>query len=168
MGRKHGCNTVGDDGRHDGPVPHPRVDPDLLPPPLHTGAGPILGGTYLTATPASLRWGRLPTSDTAPVATIRPGSTITIDTVSHEGLLGDQGADPVAFFGRWGVPAAAVTPEILDQVMGAALSEADGSFNTILELGFRSAIEKEWRWRLSRGESTANLAAFEHLRPDDV
>ena len=66
------------------------------------------------------------------------------------------------------IPAAAVTPEILDQVMGAALSEADGSFNTILELGFRSAIEKEWRWRLSRGESTANLAAFEHLRPDDV
>ena len=27
------------------------------------------------------------------------------------------------------IPAAAVTPEILDQVMGAALSEADGSFS---------------------------------------
>ena len=51
-------------------------------------------------------------------------------------------------------------------LLRAVLSEADGSFNTILELGFRSSIEKEWRWRLSRGESTANLAAFEHLRPE--
>jgi len=65
------------------------------------------------------------------------------------------------------IPASAVTGEVLDQVLGAVLSEADGSFNTILELGFRSAIEREWRWRLSRGESTANLAAFDHLRPPD-
>ncbi len=65
------------------------------------------------------------------------------------------------------IPAAAVTAQTLDQVLGAVLSEADGSFNTILELGFRSAIEREWRWRLSRGEPTANLAAFEHLRPLD-
>jgi len=65
------------------------------------------------------------------------------------------------------IPASAVTGEVLDQVLGALLSEADGSFNTILELGFRSAIEREWRWRLSRGESTANLAAFDHLRPPD-
>ena len=63
------------------------------------------------------------------------------------------------------IPAVAVSEQLLDQVLGAVLSEADGSFNTILELGFRSSIEKEWRWRLSRGESTANLAAFEHLRP---
>ncbi len=64
------------------------------------------------------------------------------------------------------IPAAAVSEQLLDQVLGAVLSEADGSFNIILELGFRSSIEKEWRWRLSRGESTANLAAFEHLRPE--
>jgi hypothetical protein len=65
------------------------------------------------------------------------------------------------------IPVEAVTARLLDQVLGAVLSEADGSFNTIVELGFRSAIEREWRWRLSRGESTANLAAFEHLRPSD-
>ena len=63
------------------------------------------------------------------------------------------------------IPVEAVSEQLLDQVLGAVLSEADGSFNIILELGFRSSIEKEWRWRLSRGESTANLAAFEHLRP---
>lgn len=66
------------------------------------------------------------------------------------------------------LPSAAVSPDVLDHVMGAVLAEADGSFNRILELGFRTSIEKEWRWRLSRGESTANLAAFEHLRPTDV
>lgn len=65
------------------------------------------------------------------------------------------------------LPADVVTVDVLDQVMGSLLSEADSSFNTILELGFRSAIEREWRWRLSRGEPTANLAAFEHLRPTD-
>ncbi len=65
------------------------------------------------------------------------------------------------------IPAAAVSADVLDQVLGSVLTEADGSFNTILELGFRSAIEREWRWRLSRGESTGNLAAFEHLRPRD-
>lgn len=66
------------------------------------------------------------------------------------------------------LPTATVTSEVLDQVMGAVLAEADGSFNHILELGFRTSIEKEWRWRVSRGESTANLAAFEHLRPTDL
>lgn len=65
------------------------------------------------------------------------------------------------------LPIQAVTPDVLDQIMGAVMAEADGSFNAILELGFRSAIEREWRWRLSRGESTANLSAFEHLRPRD-
>lgn len=65
------------------------------------------------------------------------------------------------------IPVAAVNPERLDQILGAVLSEADGSFNTILEMGFRTAIEREWNWRLSRGESTANLSAFEHLRPTD-
>ena len=68
------------------------------------------------------------------------------------------------------LPLAAVTPDELDRVMGAVLEYADGSFNTILELGFASAIRREWQWRISRGESTANLAAFAHLadqQPDD-
>ena len=40
------------------------------------------------------------------------------------------------------------------------LTHADGSFNTILELGFASSIRKEWEWRNLRGESTRNLDAF--------
>lgn len=66
------------------------------------------------------------------------------------------------------VPLSAVTQEELDRLMGSVLEYADGSFNTILELGFASAIRREWQWRVSRGESTANLAAFAHLadQPD--
>jgi acetamidase/formamidase len=72
--------------------------------PLHTGTGNIPGTAYISATPSTLRWGRLPTAEVPPVATVTSGDVITFDTVSHEGLLGDQGADPVAFFGRWGIP----------------------------------------------------------------
>jgi len=48
----------------------------------------------------------------------------------------------------------------LDRILGTVLATADESFNPILELGFASSIRKEWEWRQSRGESTANLEAF--------
>lgn len=51
----------------------------------------------------------------------------------------------------------------LDRLLGTILENSDGAFDYLLELGFRSAIQREWQWRLSRGESTRNLAAFEHL-----
>lgn len=65
------------------------------------------------------------------------------------------------------LPLEAVTADELDRLLGSVLSYADESFNTILELGFASSIRKEWRWRESRGESTRNLDAFRHLRPQD-
>lgn len=65
------------------------------------------------------------------------------------------------------LPLATITPELIDTVTGIIAETADDSFNTILELGFVSSITAEWRWRLARGESTANLAAFTQLRPDD-
>ncbi|MFF1807647.1 YbjN domain-containing protein [Streptomyces sp. NPDC058251] len=61
------------------------------------------------------------------------------------------------------LPLAAVTPEEIDRLLGSVLEAADGSFNTLLELGFASAIRKEYAWRVSRGESTRNLDAFTHL-----
>jgi len=61
---------------------------------------------------------------------------------------------------------AAVTPDLVDHLLGVVAETADDSFNPILELGFADSIRAEWAWRLSRGESTANLAAFEHLRPE--
>ncbi|MEU6221223.1 YbjN domain-containing protein [Streptomyces sp. NPDC047022] len=61
------------------------------------------------------------------------------------------------------LPLAAVTADELDRLLGSVLEAADGSFNTLLELGFASAIRKEYEWRVSRGESTRNLEAFSHL-----
>ncbi|MDN3296192.1 YbjN domain-containing protein [Streptomyces ficellus] len=61
------------------------------------------------------------------------------------------------------LPLAAVTPEELDRLLGSVLEAADGAFNTLLELGFATAIRKEYAWRVSRGESTRNLSAFSHL-----
>lgn len=57
----------------------------------------------------------------------------------------------------------AVTADEVDRVLGQVLEAVDADFNTLLELGFASSIQKEWAWRVSRGESLKNLRAFEHL-----
>ena len=61
------------------------------------------------------------------------------------------------------LPLAAVTPDEVDRLLGSVLEAADGAFNPLLELGFASAIRKEYAWRVSRGEPTRNLDAFAHL-----
>jgi len=61
------------------------------------------------------------------------------------------------------LPFNSITEQELDRVIGAVLQYSDSSFNPLLELGFSSAIRREWAWRVSRGESLANLKAFEHL-----
>ena len=61
---------------------------------------------------------------------------------------------------------AAVGSDELDRVLGQVLEAADGDFNTLLELGFATSIRREWAWRTDRGESLANLKAFEHLVED--
>lgn len=81
-----------------------------------------------------------------------PGIAFTIDPAGDIYLVGR-------------IPIHAVTAAELDRLLGAVLDAADSSFNSILEMGFAEAIQREWRWRLSRGESTRNLEAFEHLRP---
>jgi hypothetical protein len=61
------------------------------------------------------------------------------------------------------VPIASIDSAEIDRIIGCVAEYSDNSFNTILELGFASAIKKEYEWRVSRGESTANLAAFAHI-----
>jgi Putative bacterial sensory transduction regulator len=65
------------------------------------------------------------------------------------------------------VPLELVTRAEVDRLLGAVAEAADDSFNVILELGFAESIRQEWAWRRSRGESTANLAAFTHLDPGE-
>jgi hypothetical protein len=64
-------------------------------------------------------------------------------------------------------PVELVTRAEVDRLLGAVAEAADDSFNVILELGFAESIGQEWVWRRSRGESTANLAAFTHLDPGE-
>jgi hypothetical protein len=82
------------------------------------------------------------------------GVHYTIDSVGDIYLLGRVGLH-------------AVTPDELDRLLGQVLEAADNDFNVLLEIGFASSIRREWEWRTSRGESLANLKAFEHLTKPD-
>ena len=74
-------------------------------------------------------------------------------------------AGDVYLVGR--VPLESARADELDRILGAVLRYADDVFDLALEIGFADSIRREWAWRLSRGESTRNLAAFEHLRPTE-
>lgn len=59
-----------------------------------------------------------------------------------------------------------VSPEVIDGILGQVVQAVEADFNMLLELGFHSSIQKEWEWRVKRGESLKNLKAFEHLIDD--
>lgn len=63
--------------------------------------------------PDEVFWGWLPTRRSAPIAMLESGDTVTIDTISHEGVLEDQGRDPVVFFARYGISASDVLPDAI-------------------------------------------------------
>lgn len=60
-------------------------------------------GRYLASTPDTVRWGHLPNAISKPVLRVRSGAVVTFDTVSHEGILEDQGRNPVSYFRSKGV-----------------------------------------------------------------
>ena len=60
---------------------------------------------HLPSHPDTVRWGTLPARGDRPVAAINAGDTLRIDTLSHEGLLEEQGKDPLGFFQAQGVAA---------------------------------------------------------------
>lgn len=71
---------------------------------LQPGTGPIDGEHYLRCLPEQVRWGYVPALGSEPALRMRSGQTVTIDTVSHEGILEDQGRDPIGYFAQHGVP----------------------------------------------------------------
>jgi acetamidase/formamidase len=84
-----------------GATPAMAATPSSVPDsPLQPDSGPIDGDHYLPSTPDAVRWGYVPAIGATPSLRIASGETVTIDTVSHEGILEDQGRDPVAYFGR--------------------------------------------------------------------
>ncbi|MGY1839922.1 MULTISPECIES: acetamidase/formamidase family protein [unclassified Modestobacter] len=91
-------------------------------PALQPGSGPIPAATYLPSTPEHVLWGRLPCAADPPALTVDPGTEVTLDTVSHEGILEDQGRDPTAYFGRHGAT------DVLEDAIALARSEAPHRF----------------------------------------
>ncbi len=83
-------------------------------PVLQRGVGVGADATYIPIEPSAVLWGRLPRTGDAPIAVITPGDTVVIDTVSHEGILEDQGSDPVAYFGDHGVEAGQVLEDAIE------------------------------------------------------
>ncbi|WP_213814207.1 acetamidase/formamidase family protein [Glaciihabitans sp. dw_435] len=75
---------------------------------LQPGSGPIRSQHYVPADEASILWGRLPCAADVPVLTVDSGTEVTIDTISHEGIVEDQGRNPLAFFAKYGVDADSV------------------------------------------------------------
>lgn len=81
---------------------------------LQPGEGALPGDHYLPSTPDTVTWGILPNAESKPVLTVADGAVVTIDTLSHEGVLEDQGRDPVAWFGRHGVDEAMVLADAVE------------------------------------------------------
>lgn len=91
---------------------------------LHSGTGTILGAAYLPSTPDSVIWGRLPCAEDEPSLEIEAGTVVTIDTLSHEGILEDQGRAPIDFFAAHGAE------HVLDDAVALAASDVPHSPDT--------------------------------------
>jgi acetamidase/formamidase len=79
---------------------------------------------YVPATPDTIRWGYLPNNEAKPVLNVPSGAAVTFDTVSHEGILEDQGRDPVKYFATFGVP----PDQVLNDAKAIAASSIQHDF----------------------------------------
>jgi acetamidase/formamidase len=87
-------------------------------PVLQPGTGTRPGDHYLGSEVDQVLWGYVPTVESKSVLQMKSGQTITIDTVSHEGILEDQGRNPVEYFGSHGVAESNVLQDAVDIASG--------------------------------------------------
>jgi len=92
---------------------------------LQPGEGRRIG-RYVMSTPRTVRWGKLPNAASPTVFRVRSGSVVTFDTVSHEGILEDQGRDPVGYFAGKGVR----ERDVLRDARMIAASEIEHDFSS--------------------------------------
>lgn len=111
-----GCTAAGPDAGTSAAAPTPSAatltsgsSGNVLQP--HTGE--ITGDHYLTSEPDKVLWGYVPSVHAAPVLQMQSGQTVTIDAVSHEGILEDQGRDPLTYFGGKGVASSDVLTDVV-------------------------------------------------------
>ncbi|WP_375388218.1 acetamidase/formamidase family protein [uncultured Amnibacterium sp.] len=94
---------------------------------------------YLPATPGTVLWGRLPCAADRPALSVASGTVVTVDTLSHEGLLPDQGQDPLAFFAREGVPPELVLDDAVRIAAESVHDESDGPHVVTGPIGVQGA-----------------------------
>ncbi|MHA7276398.1 hypothetical protein ACX80O_07715 [Arthrobacter sp. Hz1] len=85
---------------------------------LQPNSGTTRGDAYLASTPEDVLWGYVPTVHASPVLSIRSGQTVTIDALSHEGILEDQGRNPLEYFGGLGVPESSILEDAVSIAAG--------------------------------------------------
>lgn len=95
---------------------------------LQPGQGDRTGDVYLQSNPDEVLWGYVPTVHAAPAATMKSGQTITIDAVSHEGILEDQGRNPTEYFAQHDVAESAVLEDAA--LIAAEYSRTERNFDT--------------------------------------
>jgi acetamidase/formamidase len=66
---------------------------------------------HVPSRPETIVWGEFPI-DRPPVATVRPGEVVRIDTLSHQGSTQDQ--EPVEYLGSMGVKKEEVLQDVID------------------------------------------------------
>lgn len=64
------------------------------------------------STPENVIWGELFKPDSQPILQVKSGDIVTIETISHEGILPDQG-DTIEFFTEAGIDEADILPDQL-------------------------------------------------------
>lgn len=103
-------------------------DFDVLQPladkPQKMTSGAYSGNYYVPSTTRTVNWGYLPNQSAKPVLTVPSGSAVTFDTISHEGILEDQGRDPVAYFATKGVP----EDQVLEDAIAITASDLEHDF----------------------------------------
>jgi acetamidase/formamidase len=93
--------------------------------PLGDKPAQMKGGTYYVPTTLeTAHWGSLSNADSKPVLSVPSGSVVTFDTVSHEGILEDQGKDPVKYFGQFGIK----PDQVLNDAKAIAASSLEHDF----------------------------------------
>ncbi len=80
---------------------------------------------YVPATTKTVKWGYLPNLNDKPVAKLQPGSYLVVDSISHEGMLEDQGRDPIKYFSSFGV----MKEQVLKDVVTVARSGLSHDFH---------------------------------------
>ena len=93
---------------------------------LQPGTGPITADATCRRRRPPCSGADCPARPTSPCCASRDGTEVTIDTGRHEGLLADQGSDPLAYFTGHGIAPADVLTDAIEIVATMTREAGDG------------------------------------------